>query len=254
MSVALAIDGHNYIATYFNGTGGQASAPAALRSLVRDYRRRYHALVAIAFDAPGPTWRHAIYPAYKGQRGAKDPGLVDQLAEALEWATMEGFLYPPVNGYEADDLLAMFAIERTIAGDRVVICSRDHDLRQLLADGEVSILKKASHAGGEWRYEYYTSAMLWMESGLTPQQWPDYRALIGDKSDNWPGAEGIGPKTARAILDSVGSLEAAMANLWQLPITDRQRDALRAFDWKLGLRLMRLQRGMNIDVHGGVLA
>lgn len=245
MQVALAIDGDNYIATYWNGTGGQYSALVALRGLVRDYQRRYQADVAIAFDASGPTWRHAIYPRYKAQRPPKDPGLREQLEEAREWATLEGYILPPVKGYEADDLIAMHTIERVIEGARVVICSRDKDLRQLLAEGEVTILKKASHAGGVWSYEYYTAAMLWREHDLQPQQWPDYRALVGDPSDNWPGAEGIGPKTAAAILQRAGSLEAAMANLWTLPINDRQRDVLRAFDWRLGLRLMTLQRGIS---------
>lgn len=240
MAVSFLVDATNYVHTYFAGTGGQYNAVTALRNLVACYHRQHAQHVALCFDAPGKTFRHQLYPPYKATRGAKDPALVQQLVDAVEYAECEGIAYPRHAGYEADDLIAMATMERLTAGDQVVICSRDKDLRQLLVPGHVTILRRASQHRGEWSFEYFTAKDLERETGLHPAQWADYRTLVGDPSDNWPGCPGIGETTAQAILHRAKTLDNALANIWSLPINSKQRDALLRFDWKLGRKLMTL--------------
>jgi DNA polymerase-1 len=247
MPISLIVDGDNYVFTHWAGTGGEQSSADALMRLARDYQDRYNATVHVAFDAPGKTWRHDLYNAYKGQRGAKDEAVVAEMELARRVTEHNGWLLPPEDGLEADDLVAIATTERVAAGDKVVILSRDKDCRQLLLENRVSMLVKASSWRGEWSYRYFTAGDLLTETGLTPAQWPDYRALTGDPSDNWPGAKGIGPKTAQAILRKAGSLAAAMDNLWSLPITGKQQDTLARFDWRLGLLLMTLRRSRRFD-------
>ena len=240
MALSFVVDGTNYIHTLFAGTNGEYNAADSLRRLIAEFQRRYRADVCVCFDAPGTTWRHEIYPAYKGTRNPKDPRLVVQLADAQEHAEFEGLLYPQHEGYEADDLIAMRVAERISAGDRVVIVSRDKDCRQLLIDERVSMLPRVRQWKGEWFFEFFTAKDLTRECGLHPVQWADYRALTGDPSDNWPGCEDIGPRTAQKILQRAGTLEVAMGDLWRLPVGPKQRDKLRRFDWQLGRRLMTL--------------
>lgn len=248
MNLALAIDGDNFVHVQWHGSQGKADCAAALRSLVDDYTRRYRARVAICFDPPELTWRHSLYADYKGTRGPKEPGLLHQLAMAKQYADEADLLYPPIEGYEADDLLAVFTTDWIARGGRMVIMSRDKDCRQLLVDGQVSLLVNHSRYRGDYSYTYETASNLLQATGLTPQQWPDYRALTGDPSDNWPGAKGIGEKAAKAILSKAGSLPAAMQNLWSLPITDRQRDTLTTFPWQMALDLMTLRRHAPAEV------
>lgn len=241
MSTWLVVDATNYIHTHFAGTGGQYSSVDAMRGMIAEYQRRHGVDVCLCFDCPGKTWRHEIYPEYKAHRSPKDPRLIVQLADAMEYGEHEQLNYPLVPGHEADDLIAMFVAERLTAGDHVVICSRDKDLRQLLVHGRVTIMRRASQNRGEWTFEYFTSQSLEKEHRLHPAQWADYRALVGDKSDNWPGCPKIGGTTAEAILRKAGTLDVAMANLWKMPITGKQQEALLKFDWKLGRELMTLR-------------
>lgn len=246
----LLIDATNYCHTLWAGTSGRTNLAQSLLSLASHFQERHQARVTAVFDGLGLTWRHELYPEYKAGRTEKPKELLDALEEARRACDREEIIGPEIPGYEADDIIATLATGLIAKGKKVVVCSRDRDLWQLLEAGKLSIIRQANRVQGQWDCRFITADMFVKETRLIPAQWPDYRALAGDASDNWPGAPGIGTKTAETILATAGSLERAVANPWNIKITERIRDSLLAFDWRLGLRLMTLKR----DVEMGVLA
>ena len=243
------IDATNYCYALFAGSNGRADVGQSLLSLAEQFRKHHHAQAIAVFDGEGPTWRHELYPAYKAGRSAKPQGLHEALAKARDLCDREDLLGPEVEGFEADDVIATLTQQAVGRGESVVICSRDKDLRQCLQAGKVSLLSRATRVERKWRFEYLTAATLIRETGLSPAQWPDFRALSGDPSDAWPGAPGIGEGIATRLVIGAGSLANVMGNLWALKLSDRQRDALFHFDWKLGLELMTLRR--NVPLYEG---
>ncbi len=158
----------------------------------------------VAFDAPGPTFRHKAFAEYKIQRAPAPEGLhaqIDLLKEVLAsfpMAQME------LKGYEADDLLGTLAEQATVQGHKVTLVTMDKDALQLISDRVVVYNPRKDARIGV--------AELAVERGLTPAQVPDYLALTGDASDNVPGVPGVGPKTAVKLLAAAGSLEALLAH------------------------------------------
>lgn len=245
MAVSFAVDGNSFVHAFWAGTGGQQCAAEQLVRLVDHWRTYKRALAVVYFDPPGPTWRHAIYPEYKAGRPEKDPALVAVLAKSAELCRKAGCHATTYPGYESDDMLAVFTAQETLAGRNVVLCSRDKDLYQLLEPKRVVILKNAKSWRGEWTFEYFNANEFHDEHKLLPTAWPDFRALTGDTSDNWPGAPGIGPVAALKILHHSGTLAAAVETARQrplaLPLNVKQRETLANFDSELGLRLMTLR-------------
>lgn len=156
----------------------------------------------VAFDAPGPTFRHDAYADYKIHRAPAPEGLHAQIDLLKDVLKAMGVAQSELKGYEADDLLGTLAVQAESMGHRVSLVTSDKDALQLLSD-RVSIYdpRKDRRLG---------PAELLAEKGLTPAQVPDFLALTGDSSDNVPGVPGIGPKTAQKLLASAGSLEALL--------------------------------------------
>lgn len=246
--VTLIIDGNSYVHGFWAADGSVERPAEFLRSLIDAYRSAYKADVMVCFDGPGKTWRHDRFPDYKTGRDQKPPELFKALDLARVAMQEMDVFQVDVPGYEADDVVAVLATEQLAAGGKVVIFSRDKDYHQMLVPGRLTILKKANRTYGRWAYEYYTATNLREEYELDPAQWPDYRALTGDPSDAWPGCPGIGDVAAKKILHHAGSLAAAMElatnRPFALPLNAKQRTALAAFDWQLGLELMTLRRSI----------
>jgi DNA polymerase I len=250
----LVIDASSYLYAHWSGTGGERDTAGAIRRLVAAFTAKYSACAIVVFDpAEGTTWRHRLFAPYKGDRKPKPDGLVEAIAEARRRAGEDGVLGPEFDEHEADDVVAHCVQSVLDHNGRVVILSRDKDMYQLLSKDRVTIMKNARSSGnGSYEYSYYTCDSLRDEFNLTPQQWPDYRAITGDNSDNWAGAPGLGDVAARKILQHAGTLREAMPIRCNLPITNKQRSALGSFDWELGLELMTLRR--DISKHLGVEA
>ncbi|RME02492.1 MAG: DNA polymerase I [Planctomycetota bacterium] len=166
---------------------------------------------AAAWDAPGPTFRHQRYAAYKAHR----PPMPEALSQQLPWMQklLECLEIPlfQVEGFEADDIIATVVQAARRRNILTYIVSGDKDLAQLVDEGVfLYILQRDSQAkildvrGVEEKF------------GVRPTQIVDYLAMVGDSSDNIPGVKGIGPKTARNLLDKWGSLEAIFQNLTKL--------------------------------------
>jgi DNA polymerase-1 len=156
----------------------------------------------VALDSPVPTFRHEMYEQYKANREAMPDDLrsqmplIDRLIEAFNISTMRQ------PGFEADDLIAGLARRAESQGFEVFIVSKDKDLMQLVGE-RVKLL--APENGSE--FTVMGPQEVKKKMGVPPELIPDYLALSGDSSDNIPGVEGVGPKTAIKILEEVGSVK-----------------------------------------------
>jgi len=157
------------------------------------------------FDRPEPTFRKERYDAYKAHRPKADDDLVSQLIRSRK--LFEAFSITTVEkpGYEADDLIGTLATRfKKEADARIVIFTGDLDSLQLVDDGKVVV---ETFKKGISETVIYDEQGVFEKLGVRPDQVIDYKALVGDASDNIPGVAGIGPKTASAILSSYDTLQ-----------------------------------------------
>lgn len=178
-----------------------------LLRILREERPRYFAFVQ---DGKGPNFRHEIFPLYKANRDATPEDLVRQLDPIHRMVRALGLRLEVSQGCEADDCIASLAA-RFAAEHPVIIVSGDKDLKQCLGPN-VYMWDPASK-----EEKLVSEADFTAESGVTPAQWPDVQALIGDTSDNIPGVPGIGPKTVRQIFSICPSLEDIRDHFVLLP-------------------------------------
>jgi DNA polymerase I len=176
--------------------------------------------IAVAFDAPGPTFRDAMDAEYKaGRKETPDVfrsqmPLIREVLDALRIPVLE------VEGVEADDVIGTLARRARDAGIDVVVVTGDRDAYQLVEDPHVKVLYNRR---GVSDYVLYDEAGIFERTGVTPLQYPEYAALRGDTSDNLPGVPGIGEKTASKLVATYGTLEAILEHLDELPPKQRQK-------------------------------
>lgn len=166
--------------------------------------------LAVAFDLHAPTFRHEKFAAYKGTRKSMPEELVKQMPLLKEVLDAMGIKYYEQAGFEADDLLGTLSKKAKEAGIIPVIVSGDRDLLQL-ADPVTKIRIPKTKAGGTEVEDYYAQDVERVY-GVTPKQFIELKALMGDASDNIPGVPGIGQKTATKIIQAYGSLEEAITH------------------------------------------
>jgi DNA polymerase-1 len=165
--------------------------------------------VAVAFDISRYSFRTAEYPEYKGTRGETPPEFIGQvplLQEALRAMRIETM---QIENYEADDILATLATKGEAAGLDVLVVSGDRDTFQLVTD-KVTVLYPSARGVSELKR--YTPAALEERYGIRPDQYPDIAALVGETSDNLPGVDKVGEKTAVKWIQQYGSLDEVLAH------------------------------------------
>ena len=166
---------------------------------------------AVAFDLKEPTFRHKMYDAYKGTRKPMPEELHEQVAVMKEALTAMGIPIMTLEGYEADDILGTVAKRCQARGIEVSVVSGDRDLLQL-ADEHIKIRIPKTSRGGTEVKDYYPEDVKG-EYQVTPVEFIDVKALMGDSSDNIPGVPSIGEKTATNIITAYGTIENAYAHL-----------------------------------------
>ena len=165
--------------------------------------------VAVAFDTPTPTFRHERFSEYKAQRPPSPPELRPQFDRVKE--LMRAFAVPvyELPGWEADDIIGTLARQAEASGVETVILTGDRDTFQLITPnvrGDLASSERDRRIVGEEELaERY--------GGLTAAQQPDYKALVGDKSDNIPGVPSVGDKTATTLLTAYETLEGIYEHL-----------------------------------------
>ncbi|MBU0509292.1 DNA polymerase I [bacterium] len=160
--------------------------------------------LAIVFDTPEPTFRHKAFPEYKATRQKMPDELVDQIGRLHQVLEATGLSILARPGWEADDVIGTLASRAEAEGYEVAMVTGDKDFQQLVTD-KVRMYNPKSDGlivlGPQEVEESF---------GVPPNKVVDVLALTGDTSDNVPGAEGIGPKTAVKLIGEYGSLEKVL--------------------------------------------
>jgi DNA polymerase-1 len=212
MPTLLLVDGSSYLYRAFHAlpdlrnqagdpTGAVYGVLAMLRRLLGDYKADYRACI---FDAKGPTFRDEWYPDYKAHRPPMAEDLVRQIEPLHACIRAQGWPLLSIPGVEADDVIGTLARQASRQGMEVVISTGDKDLAQLV-DGRTRLVNTMSN-------EILDEAGVMAKFGVPPTLIVDYLALIGDTSDNVPGVEKCGPKTALKWLSQYGDLAGVMAH------------------------------------------
>ncbi|MBE3578234.1 MAG: DNA polymerase I [Limnochordales bacterium] len=220
-SQVVLVDGHSLLHRAFHAlpplmTSAGEPTQAVLgftRMLLRLVKEEKPLAVVVAFDRPTPTFRHQQFSEYKATRPPAPEELRVQVRRVHELLEAMGVAIREVDGFEADDILGTLSRKAREAGLRALVVTGDRDCLQLAADiVEVLLTRKGISdlarldAGG-------VRELL----GIEPSQVPDWKALVGDSSDNLPGVPGIGEKTATQLLNQYRNLEEIFARLDELP-------------------------------------
>ncbi len=159
--------------------------------------------VLVAFDAGKTTFRNKMYADYKGGR-QKTPGeLSEQLPYVQELLHDLGISTYELENYEADDIIGTFAKIGEKNGFDVTVVTGDKDLTQLASEHTTVMVTKS----GVMNLESYTPEHMKEVNGVTPTEFIDMKALMGDNSDNYPGVTKVGPKKASQLIQEYGSVE-----------------------------------------------
>ena len=214
----VLIDGHSILNRAFyglpdltNGEGIHTNAVIGfLNIMFKILEEEKPEYLTVAFDVHAPTFRHEMYEAYKGTRKPMPEELRQQVPLMKDMLTAMGIRIVEQPGLEADDILGTIAFKAEAEGKDAVIVSGDRDLLQLATDHIKIRIPKTKKTGTEIE-DYYAKDVI-EKYKVTPTQFIDMKALMGDASDNIPGVPGIGEKTASAIIEKYGSIEAAHAD------------------------------------------
>lgn len=180
--------------------------------------------LAVAFDLSAPTFRHKMYSEYKGTRKPMLPELREQVPVIKEVLTAMNINIVELEGYEADDVLGTLSKRGEEAGLIVSIVSGDRDLLQLATENVKIRIPKTKK--GVTEIEDYNTKDVIEKYHVTPTQFIDVKALMGDSSDNIPGVPGIGEKGATNIISEFKSIEEAYSHVDDIK-NSRNREALR---------------------------
>lgn len=199
-----------------------------------------HTHAAAVFDAPGKTFRHRLYPSYKGQRERSEE-LTVQLPWMRHAAEALGLVPVEAKGFEADDVIATLATNAARRGMRTTIVSSDKDMCQLVIDGLIEIIEPRE-------LTRIAEAGVIKKFGVPPKQVPDVQALSGDAVDNIPGVDGIGALKAAAIVRQYGGIKAILKGLEAIPAAYRVPLKRAKGELELYLRLTTLRRNTPLPV------
>ena len=199
----VLVDGSSYVYRAFHAlpplsnsrgepTGAVLGVLNMLLKFLKDYQPRR---IAVVFDAPGKTFRDELFAEYKAQRPGMPDDLRAQVAPLLSIIQAQGLPLLRVPGVEADDVIGTLACRAAQAGQSVLISTGDKDMAQLVNES-ITLINTMNNslldrAGVKAKFDVF------------PEQIIDYLALIGDSSDNIPGIDKVGPKTAAKLAAAV---------------------------------------------------
>ena len=234
MKTLLLVDGSSYLYRAFHAmpdlrnsqnepTGAIQGVLNMLRRLHKDYPSDYSACV---FDAKGKTFRDDIYSEYKANRASMPEDLRPQIAPLHEAIIALGWPLIVIDGVEADDVIGALAKQAEAAGVKTFISTGDKDITQLVNEN-VTVINTMRDAFRRVD-DVLDIAGVTAKFGVPPSLMIDYLVLVGDTSDNVPGVEKVGPKTAVRWLNLYGSLDNIVANADKITgvVGDNLRKAL----------------------------
>lgn len=215
----VLIDGHSILNRAFYGVPDLTNSEGLhtnaiygfLNILFRILEEESPKYLLVAFDRKAPTFRHEIYADYKGTRKPMPQELREQVGVIQEVLQAMGIVLVQKDGLEADDILGTIATQAEEKGFEVTLVSGDKDLLQIASD--VIKIRIPKTRGGKTQVEDYYANDVYDKYQVTPKQFIDLKALMGDSSDNIPGVPKIGEKTATELMVNFGSLEGIYEHL-----------------------------------------
>lgn len=222
MKKLVLIDGHSILNRAFYGVPELTNSEGLHTNAVYGFLNIMFKILdeekpdylTVAFDLSAPTFRHKMYGGYKGTRKPMPHEFVEQVPLIKEALTDMNVCVVTKEGYEADDILGTLAKRAEAEGMMVSVVSGDRDLLQLATDNIKIRIPKTKK--GTTEIEDYNTAQVVETYGVTPVEFIDMKALMGDASDNIPGVPGIGEKTAGAIISKYHSIENAYEHVEEL--------------------------------------
>src|SRR5687767_10908885 len=243
----VLVDGSGYLHRAFhalpplsNSRGEPTGAVLGVLNMLQKLRKEEAPeLIAIVFDAPGKTFRDALFESYKATRTPMPDDLRSQLQPLLDSVRAMGLPLLRIEGVEADDVIGTLALQAAAQGFDVLISTGDKDMAQLV-DERITLVNtmtgsRLDRAGVKTKFDVF------------PEQIVDYLALVGDTSDNIPGIPKVGPKTAAKWLGEYGTLDQVVANA--ASISGKVGENLRAGmkDLELSRKLATLDCNVKLD-------
>lgn len=199
--------------------------------------------IAVVFDEKAPTFRNKEYKNYQAQRPEMVHELGSQFDKAKAFLTAAGIPFYSKPGYEADDVIGTIA-KKSKTG--AVIVTGDRDILQLVDNKKAISLYMP--VVGLSNAKVYNEKDAEERMGVAPSKIPDYKALVGDPSDNYPGVAGIGPKTAEKLITKYGSIDKIYTHLKDIEPKIRQKLEDKSDDAKLFLRLATIVEDVPIKI------
>lgn len=215
----VLVDGHSILNRAFFGLPDLTNAEGMhtnavygfLNILFKILEEEKPDYLTVAFDVHTPTFRHKMFAEYKGTRKPMADELRQQVPLMKEMLTAMEVTIIEKAGYEADDLIGTIAKQAEAEGLEVSVVSGDRDLLQLATEHIKIRIPKTKRTGTE--IEDYLAEDVKEKYQVTPKEFIDVKALMGDSADNIPGVPGIGEKTATALIVAYGSIEEAYAHI-----------------------------------------
>src|SRR5690348_10268197 len=203
----VLVDASSYLYRAFHALPGLANSRGeptgavlgVVNMLAKFFKECRPKRIGLVFDAPGRTFRDDLFAEYKAHRTPMSDDLRSQIEPLLAILRAQGLPLLRIQGVEADDVIGTLACRAARAGQTVLISTGDKDMAQLV-DGSITLVNTMSNtvldrAGVKAKFDVF------------PEQIIDYLALVGDSSDNIPGIDKVGPKTAAKLLNQYGTLD-----------------------------------------------
>lgn len=220
MKKLVLIDGNAIVHRAFHalpplthGTGIMTNAVygffAMVLKIIQDLAPSY---LVVCFDRAAPNFRKQMYAGYQATRPKMADDLAPQFGILHDVLAKTKIKVEELDGFEADDLIGTLSEQANKKGINTIILTGDRDMLQLV-DKDTWVLAPVV---GVTQTVLFDEAKVKEKYGLKPKQIVDYKALVGDASDNYPGVSGIGPKTASSLVGKYGSLEGIYKNLGEI--------------------------------------
>lgn len=249
----VLIDGHSILNRAFYGIPDLTNAQGIHTNAVYGFLNILFKILdeekpdylTVAFDVHAPTFRHKMFADYKGTRKPMAEELRQQVPLMKEMLTSMGVVIVEKEGYEADDILGTISRMGEEAGMEVSVVSGDRDLLQLATEHVKIRIPKTKKTGTE--IEDYYAKDVKERYQVTPEEFIEVKALMGDASDNIPGVPGIGEKTATSLIAEYQSIENAYAHVEEIKPKRAKENLKKFYEQALFSRTL-----ATIDVHADI--
>jgi DNA polymerase-1 len=248
----VLIDGSSYLYRAFfalppltNSKGTPTGAIYGVLNMLSKFVREFappH--IGVVFDAPGKTFRDDLFAEYKAHRAPMPDDLRSQTEPLLAAVEALGLPVLRIAGVEADDVIGTLACRAAARGQSVLISTGDKDMAQLVNE-HITLINTMSNsvldrAGVKAKFDVF------------PEQIIDYLALVGDSSDNIPGIDKVGPKTAAKWLNAYGTLDGLLAHMSEIPgkVGENLRAGLTTLELSRQLATIRTDLTLELDESG----